>query len=803
MEYVEGTTLRAWIEQRRPAWPAILELLLQAGDGLAAAHRHGLVHRDFKPDNVLVTPQGVQGESGARVVDFGLASIVDELDASVADSRDDAHTPVSPTRPSTGGTPRYMAPELLEHRGDPRPAHDQYAFCVTAFECFCGAPPFGGTTVAQHLVAKHSPPLRNAELAALPRWLVQPIVRGLDPDPAMRPESLPALLATLRDGRTRARRRRWALGIGTAMIAATIAGVSWGSALRPDPPAPCDGIAAQAHALWSEASRTALRDDIAAKSGDDQLGGLVVAQIDGWVERWSAARHDACEDTLVAHAQSDDTLELRVACLDRGLVELGALLDALADADEATAHASVSAAARLPALEACNDVDSLRALARLPRDPALAEEVRAIERELATNRTLSLLGRYAELGERCTQLIARASATEHAPTIAAALQQRGRLRSRLGELAPSADDFEQALLAAERGGDDRRKVELYADLAAVVTKLAEDYPRAEAALRNADATLERLADPWDLVADVAEVEGLVLAGKNDLDGARLAFERAWRFAVLSRGEQHPLNTAIAANLAAIDFMRGDLPAALAQSEHALASARATYGAAHPEIAMLLGHRAAVKMRMGDFAAGLADSREAVELLVRSLGERHVDVAVARMNLASSLTDNGQADEAIRELNTALAILAESLPADHAQLVMAHWELARAYSHAKRWDQSLAEFGDALAIAERRKDDDDILMSLRGLASVERKMGKLPAARDHWRRCLVVAAQAKMQPDTIAEAGIAWTELALQLGDREDAGTALARTRASLADRTPSAMQAASLQTLDALLAAHR
>ena len=111
MELVDGWTLRTWIQETRPSRRAVVDALRQAGLGLAAAHAAGLVHRDFKPENVLVGRDG-----RVRVVDFGLARVA------AAD----------PRTTGVAGTAAYMAPE--QHRGIATAASDQYAFCVVARE---------------------------------------------------------------------------------------------------------------------------------------------------------------------------------------------------------------------------------------------------------------------------------------------------------------------------------------------------------------------------------------------------------------------------------------------------------------------------------------------------------------------------------------------------------------------------------------------------------------------------------------------------------------------------------------------
>ncbi len=135
MEYVEGSTLRRWMQQSHP-WEARCRVLLQAARGLAAAHASGIVHRDFKPDNVIVGSDG-----RVRVLDFGLAKLGPSTDAGSIDSTSTAEGHLV-------GTPRYMAPEQLRTK-PASPASDQFSFCVTAYEVAYGQRPFSGDVFAE------------------------------------------------------------------------------------------------------------------------------------------------------------------------------------------------------------------------------------------------------------------------------------------------------------------------------------------------------------------------------------------------------------------------------------------------------------------------------------------------------------------------------------------------------------------------------------------------------------------------------------------------------------------------------
>ncbi|MCA9713669.1 MAG: serine/threonine protein kinase, partial [Myxococcales bacterium] len=202
MEYVDGVTLSDWLAADERGWRAILSMFLQAGDGLAAAHAADVVHRDFKPDNVLVS-----GAGQVKVTDFGLASEAGwgaaELGRSsefglttLDDARAGRSTGASTTLTRTGallGTPRYMSPE--QFLGRPADARsDQFSFCVALYEALYGVRPFAGEGLSALADAVLAGRLRARPRGGdVPSWIVDVVERGLARAPERRWPSMDAL----------------------------------------------------------------------------------------------------------------------------------------------------------------------------------------------------------------------------------------------------------------------------------------------------------------------------------------------------------------------------------------------------------------------------------------------------------------------------------------------------------------------------------------------------------------------------------------------------------------------------------
>jgi predicted Ser/Thr protein kinase len=300
MELVDGQTLGEWVRDHHPRPRQILAAFVAAGRGLAAAHRAGLVHRDFKPSNVLRSRDGK-----IVVTDFGLARETGGADAVAVGA---SAAGLTTTRTETGailGTPAYMAPEQWTG-GEVTPATDQFAFCVALWEALAGERPYRGNTAEELRTGVLGGP---AELAAeaIPRPLRSVLRRGLEADAAGRWPSMDALLAALDS--YLGRRRRWLVyGGGLAVIATIVAVYAVG---RSRASAGADGC--QAPVLDPRSVPVA---QLAAR--DAGAGELVR----GDLARWASVRERTCAAPAVERSP-------RLACLDTTLARLAATVRAV------------------------------------------------------------------------------------------------------------------------------------------------------------------------------------------------------------------------------------------------------------------------------------------------------------------------------------------------------------------------------------------------------------------------------------------------------------------------------------------
>ncbi|MEX1362547.1 MAG: serine/threonine-protein kinase, partial [Nannocystaceae bacterium] len=416
MEYVKGPSLQHWLNRRR-SWREVVQCLRAAGEGLVAAHEAGLVHRDFKPGNVLL------GDDGrVRVADFGLARLGADPQEREVSTRGDEVAPgdaLQTAMTESGvamGTPAYMAPE--QHVAGPVDARcDQFAFCVTLYEGVYGRRPFAVPRRDALLLAKLDGPPAMPSDAKVPSWLRRVIGRGLAPAPEARFESMPALLRAIDEGLFRARRRLGAAGLLAALgITAGLGYAASGSRTQTR----CE---TEPSPIWDEPSRAAVERafvDTGVALGNDALQ-LVSARLDVYDDQWRTMHRDACEATHLRGEQSDELLDLRMACLRRRGTQMRATVQVLMEADAEVVENAVEAVAKLPSVEVCADLDALRAIVPLPEAADDRREVEQLEDRLADAYASLNAGRFAPAAEAAEQVAEGARALGYAPLLAEAL----------------------------------------------------------------------------------------------------------------------------------------------------------------------------------------------------------------------------------------------------------------------------------------------------------------------------------------------------------------------------------------------
>ncbi|HEY8377675.1 MAG TPA: serine/threonine-protein kinase, partial [Nannocystis sp.] len=357
MEYIDGRTLGEWLRAEPRPWQAALRTVCDAGRGLAAAHAAGLVHRDFKPDNVIVDASG-----RARVLDFGLVQSGAIPGGELEEGAESTHEAETESTMSAGsatlqasavrwsgrltehgkvaGTPAYMSPE--QHFGRPVGPHsDQFSFAITLYEALYGDLPFGADSweaIRQRVQAGMVPtPLPGSRV---PWRLYRVIVRALSLEPDDRWPDLATMIAALEHDPWRSR-RRVAITVGLLALASA---ASYGFARRHHAGGSCEVGSAALAGVWDRARAEAVARAFAATGAPFSQDARVhvEAQLDDYARAWVAESRAACE-AQASGGQATRWLDLRLACLGRRRAHLAELVDVFAAADVAVVEHAVQA----------------------------------------------------------------------------------------------------------------------------------------------------------------------------------------------------------------------------------------------------------------------------------------------------------------------------------------------------------------------------------------------------------------------------------------------------------------------------
>jgi serine/threonine-protein kinase len=702
MELVDGASLRAWLTQPR-SWRDVVAVFRHAGRGLAAAHAAGLVHRDFKPENVLIAADGA-----VRVADFGLARA--STDGTPGPSEPDCAPEAVGALTRTGslvGTPRYMAPEQLAGAG-PDPRMDQYSFSVALWEAIHGSHP---DPMAAPL------PLRAATGRA-PAWLRSVVKRGLAADPAARFPSMDALVAALGRDASRARLAAFAL-LGAAALAAAVLRYP----TRSEPP-PCRGADVRLAGVWDAPVRQAMRAafDASGRAYAADTFARVAAALDQRSAAWTAMRTDACEATAVRHEQSPALLDLRMQCLDRRLAETRALTALLARADAALVDRSVGAVQQLDGLEPCADAQALLDPHAAPPPPAERATVAALRARVVDAQALFRAGRYQEALPIAELAAAEARAAVYDPIQIDALSILAAIHSALRHLKVEEATNLETLVVAARAHDEASTAEALISLVLVVGDQAR-FAEALELVPVADAAVTRAGDDPRLRSRFESNTGRVLIDKGDLEAGRRILEQA--VARLQGSGTDDLLLAVALNKLGLAYDRlGRYEDSRARYERALAVYRANLGPDHPSVAGALNNIGMASFRLGRYAEARASYERARDIWERVFGPDGADVGLAVNNLGTVAQVQSDWEEARRQYERALAIGEKRLGADSLGITHILNNLAEVLLELGRLDEARAAAERGLAIRERRAGPESapVAASLASLAMIARAAG---------------------------------------------------------------------------------
>ncbi len=696
MEFIEGATLRDWIDTER-AWPEIVDAFVLAGRGLASAHAAGLVHRDFKPDNVLIGNDG-----RVLVMDFGLARQAAMRTGPVASRLEEMRSASSSgggeTRDlnltRTGamlGTPAYMAPE--QHRGEPIGPHaDQFSFCVALYEALYRERPFAGASMASLAINVLDGKVRSAPRdTKVPTWLRHVVVRGLAVTPEDRFPSMDALLAELQRDPPQARRPWLVTGIAVGIGGIITAGYVGTRSNRLEA---CKTSSRAIDEVWSAERKASLaaRFEASPAAYANPSWQSMSRTLDGYAQAWSTVYDVRCTADARARARNTPKFEdPGLVCLEDRRTDLDQLLSHLEEDGvvEASVTRSAQAVQRLPEPATCTSVrrnDSSDE--RLTADEKRRTQLDDLHTLLARGRALVALQR-PEAAQTLDRTLARTESLEAPRVRSEALLLSARALLQRGDVGEAETRLrESILLAAQRGRADVEAAAwtLMIDIVALRQGL---YDEARRVALGAQAAIARAGNDPLARAQLLTGLGTIAQAEGSYDMAQRQFSKA------------------------LEVQLEHLPA----GDVRLAETHASIGAA------LEG--------MGRYGTAAEHHNASLTIREQVLGASHPDVAQALLQLASSMQGymrleavEGTLLRARMLLDPQSAMSLEDLPAPTESPVVP----AEAFS-ALAHPVDLARCLDQLGTLHRAREafDESARLHARAVAMLERVLG--PTHRD--------------------------------------------------------------------------
>ncbi len=720
MEYVEGATLGPWCRGRD--WREILDVFIQAGRGLLAAHEAGLVHRDFKPANVLI---GLDGR--ARVGDFGLARA--SSDASVSESGSEAgpissdHLSALTQRGLVVGTPAYMAPE--QHRGDPVDARsDQYGFCIALYEALYGQRPFAGVDESALARAKQRGRVQIDRKSPAPRAVTDAVLRGLRPDPTERWPSMVGLLAALSDA---GRRRRWPWVAAAGLLSAGVALV-----LPSKTEAGCEAAAERLTGSWSPERTSALSQayEQSGRAYARETWAFAAPRFDTFVEHWAETRTDVCRST-----PSGGLRDRQLACLDRLAQRFSVTSDWIAAEPEEAADSLAEIIADLGDPRRCA-TNPQQSFAGGP--PSDEESFAEFRQSLDQGRALVSAGKTERGMEYLSRAHRQAIVLGYRPAIVRAERHLGEAKFSNGGLDEARDLLVSAYHDAISIGFDMEAARAANQLVGVMTRAA-NFDGAWKWSEHAAAATER-ADSIGLEADLAGRLAFLHGQLGQVDEQIAGHERALK--LRREAVEDPNSASIVpelTNLGVAYRSVGRHEESRRMLDEALALKVRISGVGHPLTGQIHNQLGVTCRHLGEYEASRSHFESAIEVFEALGGSRHSRLAFARNNYVLLLRTVGDFEEAETQIRLALEQERQTKDADTPAFAAMMTNLAIVLNDLDRHAEARDVMLEVLDVHRRNYGDEhpSIAAAHANLGLFIEKLGDDAEARRHYEAALPI------------------------------------------------------------------
>jgi tetratricopeptide (TPR) repeat protein len=529
----------------------------------------------------------------------------------------------------------------------------------------------------------------------------------------------------------------------------------------------------------------------------------VQRSFDAFATRWVAMHTDTCAATRLRGEQSEELLDLRMACLSERLEGLRAKVDVLSGANATVVASAFQLAEADTDLGGCADAVALRASIRPPKDAETRMRVETLRRKVARARALERAGRYAEGAEDIPALLAEAEAIQYRPVQAEALLAAGLLREGAGQFDDAVALLKKAALAASAAKDDEGAVRAFTRLVWVDGDRRARFDAAHDWARFAEASLHRIGDKEESLGELLRNEGDVYYREQRFVEAEALAQRALGLLRHALGPEHSSVVEALRDLGNVRWSTGRYDEALRDYGQALAIWERTLGPEHPNVAMIVNNIGNVQGDRGERAEALASYERALRIWERALGPEHPYVGMALFNLGVELRDAGRLDEALGAAERALALYEKGHGAEHIEVANAQCLVGAILARRGRTAEALARFESARAMRTRLRGENDpeLAEALVGIGGVYLDLQRAASAVAPLERALALLAQ-DGDPGYRADAQFLLAKALTALGRDRERALALVREAQSAYRTNPDRYRSA-LRDVDAWLDTHR
>lgn len=744
MEYVDGQDLRHWLAET-PPWREVLEVFVDAGRGLEAAHAAGIIHRDFKPGNVMRDAAGQ-----VMVTDFGLAQALrrDGAPELVSVPPSDENAPTVESLPAVGegivGTPAYMPPEQYQGQAaDER--SDVFAFCVSLYEGLYGELPFQGRSIAELVQQVKTGEVEVPKDREVPSWLRKAVLKGLAPRPEERWASMTPLLAAL--SRDPAARRHRVLAIAGGSIALIAIGASLGG---PDPDPWCVERRDAIDSAWGSKQRSQLAPIFGGQSETygDELWQKTAEGIDGFVDTWSTVGADLCKSA----DRIDRTKRLAVqTCLELRRTELEVVVALLAEGDPEIIGQAVGLVLAMDSPLLCSNAERPEYDAGGRTDPAMRE--RAVEIGVALRRASlqRFVGRYDAAAQSVQAALDVLPLDDRSTLRAEVYLFEASLHRHGGEYSEQHKALIEALRIALAANSGRLIAQTMVDLSHAELRGDADPEAARQWAYLAGGVVQDVGGDPELEVRIHNAFGAAYIKDLQWVEARDALLRAQQAAVDTPFIPVLLHEAIENNLGAAYASGGDLERARVVFAGQVERRQDRYGPHHHHLHTPLLNLARAHQKLGNYEEGLAAAKRLTEILER-IGGIEAPSLVAPLGLmADAYSSLNEVSKSIAARERARAIALEHLDPNAQARYANDIDLIYKYGYVQRTAEALAVADELVEVTSGSGSDTRLAKALSARSDARRQGRDFDGSLADADEAIAILGRIEAKPTDVSEA----------------------------------------------------